>query len=242
MKFKPEELQSGEKRKLQSTGTVKKVKGLDLTPDQDCLDYEFEEDKEETEQTSTPIITTPEVTKPTRFTATACRQCEGCTRLRCDACMECKNPQHKKKCLVTKCRKSLSAAEQIQLHKDWTKSIQSACQQAEDQLRKDIETRKAVASITSQERDDEGEDFRPDNSTKTKNRIAKCAMLLTTLGKSDVNIVNLVTKVLANTSKEEQKKEKKNKSKDKYDKNRKPDKSDNVDIIGTCLYSTYIQC
>ena len=168
MKFKPEELQSGEKRKLQPTGTVKKVKGLDLTPEQDCLDYEFEEDKEESEQTSTPIIATPEVTKPTRFTATACRQCERCTRLRCDACMECKNPQHKKKCLVTKCRKSLSAAEQIQLHKDWTKSIQSACQQAEDQLRKDIETRKAVASISSQERDDEGEDFRSENSTKTK--------------------------------------------------------------------------
>ena len=47
VKFKPEELQSGEKRKLQPTGTVKKVKGLDLTPEQDCLDYEFEEDKKE---------------------------------------------------------------------------------------------------------------------------------------------------------------------------------------------------
>ena len=140
--------------------------------------------------------------------------------------MECKNLQHKKKCFIAWFRQPLTPEEEAQQHKNWTKSVQTACQRTTEQLQKDIELRNAVASISAQTQDKEDSDFRTGPESKTKSRIAKCTQLRNKLGKSEVNLVSSITKVVANT-KEEQRKERKEKYKSKDGKSRKLDKTDN---------------
>ena len=163
------------KRKLKS-GTSDKKRKTDesLQLDQEKLDFEYE-DKEEKVETGEKVTSKHVNTKPTRHSSTSCRECEGCHRQRCEVCNECRTPQNKKKCIVTKCRQNFTPEDFDQMHEDWTKSIRAAYKKQTEQLEKEIELQKAVNSITQPGGDEEDSDFQSGSGSKTKARIKDCS-------------------------------------------------------------------